>query len=165
MPWVRDILTNKHVFHRMNEPVTTTVPTISAPATTSSEKTINTGSASRGTWVEYTGQPTTTNAWFIAAATLNHNSPPIQVQPAQEHSKCVAGVVTDTNRVQTDGTVLAWVIRKKRTLDLSGLYDTSRNGVHVSKTAIIQNGNLFLMARSRDDDVEKLKEQFSELCS
>ena len=61
------------------------------------------------------------------------------------------------------GIVFAWVLRRKRTLELSGLYSTSENGVPQGNTAIIQRGNFFVMARSKDDDLQTLAEKFSEL--
>jgi hypothetical protein len=85
------------------------------------------------------------------------------VELAQPNSTVVAGVVTTTDTVKTDGIVLAWVIKKKRTLELSGLYSTTENGAFVANTAIIQRGNFFVMARSKDDELQKLMSQFAEL--
>ena len=94
----------------------------------------------------------------------NVTSAVVPVTVAAEGSTRVAGVVTGENRVLVSGgTVLAWVLRKKRTLELSGLYSTSENGVHVANTAIIQRGNFFVMARSKDDELQTLADKFAEL--
>ena len=86
-----------------------------------------------------------------------------QVGPAQPKTTCCAGVLVNSSTIKNDGTTLAWVLRKKRTLDLSGLYNTSVNGVNIGKTAILQKGQVFIMARSHDDELDVLRSAFDEL--
>ena len=153
MPWARR--GGKHVFFSINEPVAT-----SAPASTSSTNatySTPTGSLSAGAWAEWN------DATYKNAPSSDVTSTVLPVSIATEGSTRVAGVVTAHNTIQTGGVVLAWVLRKKRTLELSGLYSTSENGVHVASTAIIQRGNFFVMARSKDDELETLADKFAKL--
>ena len=157
MPWTRQ--GGKHVFFSISEPAAST----SAPASTSSsaiEISTPTGSLSEGMWAEWADA----GSYKEGFSASNVTSAVVPVTVAAEGSTRVAGVVTGENRVLVSGgTVLAWVLRKKRTLELSGLYSTSENGVHVANTAIIQRGNFFVMARSKDDELQTLADKFAEL--
>ena len=150
MPWTRR--DGKHVFFQQSEPVSTTAA-LSATGASTQTFSVVTGSLTSNTWAEWTeGQ----NLQSASASSLG------VVAATPETERC-AGVVTGPNQVQTSGIVFAWVLRRKRTLELSGLYSTSENGVPQGNTAIIQRGNFFVMARSKDDDLQTLADKFSEL--
>jgi hypothetical protein len=159
MPWTR--VGNQHVFVQHTELVARSLPTTSTEST--QETNTATGSINFGSWVQWTGEPKTTQYWAENGASGKLNNAHGQVELAQPNSTHVAGVVTKLDTVKTDGIVLAWVIKKKRTLELSGLYSTTENGAFVANTAIIQRGNFFVMARSKDDELQKLMSQFAEL--
>lgn len=156
MPWTRR--GGKHVFFSISEPAAST----SAPTSTSSsaiEISTPTGSLSEGMWAEWADAGS-----YKENSASNVTTAVVPVTVAAEGSTRVAGVVTGENRVMVSGgVILAWVLRKKRTLELSGLYSTSENGVHVANTAIIQRGNFFVMARSKDDELQTLADKFAEL--
>jgi hypothetical protein len=163
MPWVRQ--NGKHVFittrsvHITSESTSVT----SAPDAMQTIST-STGGLIKGVWCQYKGIPEgDADYWLRSAAQGKLENVHSQIELAEPGSTCVAGVVVGDNVVKTDGVVLAYVIKKKRTLDLSGLYATSENGLHVGDTAIIARDNFFVMARSKDDQVEKLTAQFAEL--
>jgi hypothetical protein len=158
MPWVRQ--NGQHVFIRNNQPAHTTQST---STDTQLSHTVDTGSLPKGIWCQWTGIPESVGHWAQQGAYGNLENAHTQVEIAEPASTCVAGVVVDSSKVKTDGIVLAYVIKKKRTLELSGLYATSENGVHIANTAIIQRGNFFVMARSKDDELETLISQFAEL--
>jgi len=159
MPWVRQ--GDKHVFLSISRPV---LPTVTAPLASGADvKPISTGLISEGSFVQYDGIQPSPQFWATQAAQKNY-SPTMTVEIAEKNSTCVAGVVTATNQIQTSGVVLAWIIKQKRELPLSGVYSTSVNGVTVANTAIVQVGQAFVMAKSRDSQVEKLTQQFAELC-
>jgi hypothetical protein len=150
------------MFFALNQPAQQST-TISASETANTISTA-TGSRDNGTWVEWSGTPDgAANYWAEQGAYGNLENAHTQIETAQPDSTCVAGVVVKSNTIKTDGIVLAWVIKKKRTLELSGIYATSQNGIHVANTAIIQRGNFFVMARSKDDELETLMSQFEEL--
>jgi len=157
MPWTRQ--GNQHVFVQYNELVDRS-PKQTA-VTRNNETNVPTNSIHFGKWVQWTGEPLTMNHWSQHGGDFQNAHG--RVELAQNGSTCTAGVVTRENTVTTDGIVLAWVIKKKRTLELSGLYSTSENGAFVANTAIIQRGNFFVMARSKDDELQKLTSQFAEL--
>jgi hypothetical protein len=160
MPWSR--IGDKHVFVQFNELVTQ--PSTLALGTSSHNLALVT-SIPVGRWVQWTGEPITNNFWAENGSSGKMNNAHGSVELAEPQSRCVAGVVAKTNEIVTDGITLAWILKKKRTLELSGLYTTSENGVFVGNTAIIQRGNFFVMARSHDDDVETLTSKFTELAS
>ena len=60
---------------------------------------------------------------------------------------------------------LCWLIKGKRTLPLSGIYNRTINGVGTGKVVVLHDprDNSFIMASSKDDDIELLKMQFSAL--
>ena len=159
MPWSRDAATGQHVFYHLSRPAQ---PIVSAQSNSGADtNTVSTGSIQEGSFVQYTGVEPPSQ--FATQAAQKNYTPTMTVELADPKSTCVAGVVTGTNQIKTKGVVLAWVIKQKRELPLSGIYSTSVNGVSVGSTAIVRFGSSFIMARSRDDDVEKLKQQFSEL--
>ena len=150
MPWTRR--DGKHVFFQQSEPVST----FSAlSATGASPQTLNvfTGSQQLNTWAE----------WGDAQSYQGIAPSSLPVVPATPETTRCAGVVTSQNQLQTDGVVFAWVLRRKRKLELSGLYSTSENGVPIGNAAIIQRGNFFVMARSKDDELQTLADKFKEL--
>jgi hypothetical protein len=162
MPWARD--GDKHVFYSTNEVNNQRVSAVSTSSTASQHLTTSgTSTLEPGMWCQWSGAPSNTlpNGW----ATNNLDNAHSHVEIAQPETTCCAGVVVENSpmKIKTTGIVLAWVIKKKRTLELSGLYQTSENGVHVADTAIIQRGNFFVMARSKDDELETLLTKFSEL--
>lgn len=161
MPWVRQ--GNEHVFYQV-----VTEPAVVRSAEQKSETDtahveVSTGSAEIGTWCQWTGTPPWPSYWLERGASAKLEDAHSQVEVAEPNSKCVAGVVVAQNKIKTDGVTLAWVIKKKRTLELSGLYSTTENGIHVANTAIIQRGNFFVMARSKDDELQTLISKFAEL--
>ena len=159
MPWVTR--GNQHVFVNFASAPTTTPTQTTVPS--SNHAFAVTGAIPTGTFVEWTGEQPSPHYWGEQVAMGNFDRAETLVQVAGVDSPTTAGVVVGTNQVKTTGTVLAWVIRKKRELPLSGLYATSVNGAPKGNTAIVQLGQTFLMCKSKDDALEKLVQQFKEL--
>ena len=160
MPWARDVNSGQHVHYNLARPVIRNV----TPQTIVASADIQTSTTGlqEGTFVQFSGTESP-QQHAQAAAQKNYSSPTLSVEMAEPSTNCVAGVVVGANQVKSTGTVLAWVIQQKRELPLSGVYATSINGVHVANTAIVQMGKAIVLARSKDDDVERLKQQFSQL--
>ena len=152
MPWTRR--DGKHVFFQQSEPVSTSSSQLgTASAGTAQTLNLITGSLAPNTWCQ----------WAAASSYQGADASALPVVSAEPQTPNCAGVVLGPNQVQTDGIVFAWVLRRKRTLELSGLYSTSENGVPTGNTAIIQRGNFFVMARSKDDELQELSDKFAEL--
>lgn len=139
---------------------------VSAPTTTTTTERQSSGDSNMeaGSFVEYSGDPSTTIGSF------DHNNSVINaeshLQLAQANSTTVAGVVSsvssDKYTVASNGVILAWVIRPtKRTIPLTGLYDTTVNGTASGKTVILVDGNSFIFARSKDNELDVLVERFN----
>jgi len=123
-----------------------------------------------GEFVEYGIEPSTHVSSFDHGQSVELAQ--AHVQRAQENSVTVAGVayaIKDSNGVKSykfkeKGVVLAWISkRKKRTLDLNGIYNTTVNGASKGKTVIIARDDNFVFLASRDNAVEQLSEKFSAL--
>ena len=76
----------------------------------------------------------------------------------------VAGLVDSGGAVADVG--MAWVIDEPRELPLSGIYQRTVNGLADGQVVVIVGkDNSFVMARTKDDDVEILRDRFNALVS
>ena len=165
MPW-RLVNGNYEFF---SQRIVVTSPSSTAGKSTSREASGESG-IEHGTFVQHSGIASSTIGSFDHGnSVLNAET---HLEKAEPRTPLCAGVVTNitdvsgvtTYGVKESGIVLAWVIQeKKRKLPLSGIYNTSLNGIPNGKTAILVEGDSFIMCRSRDDQVETLTEKFASL--
>ena len=160
MPWTR--LQGRHVFVARNARPAQATPSTSGNSSLEI-RLIDTGGVANGLILEYSGMLPDNISSFSTQASNGFDTGVTKLQAAQPESPCAAGVVVGTNKLKTSGTVLAWVVRAKRTLDLNGLYNTSQNGISSGKTCILQRGNFFAMLASRNDEIHELTDKFQEL--
>ena len=121
-----------------------------------------------GSWVAYTGIPSTTVGTFKHYDIENAHS---HLELATEGSRLVAGIVSGGNmtsgyELQQSGVCLAWVLPStKRLLPLSGVYERSVNGIYKNKVVVAFNprDNSFTLAETRDSELQELKERFDAL--
>jgi len=73
----------------------------------------------------------------------------------------VAGVKTDSGVATRHA--MAWVVMEKRKIPLSGIYSRTENGVAKGNTVVIVEGNSFIFAQTKDNDLEILKQKFTAL--
>jgi hypothetical protein len=121
-----------------------------------------------GMFCEYSGNPSTIIGTWRPVDETDVDSIANHIQVAGIKSASVAGVVIADNggtyAVKEAGLTLAWIIRPtKRLLPLSGIYNKSVQGVNVGKSVILVNQNHFVIASSKDDELELLTEKFNEL--
>ena len=160
MPWRH--VNGKYVHYSSDVVVTQSV----AKTTTGARQASGDSNIEPGTFVEYSGDPSTTIGSFDHNNSVENAESHLQL--AQENSKTVAGVVTTAAdgkyTVTSNGEILALIIRPtKRVLSLTGLYDTTVNGAPSGKTVIMVDGDSFIFAQSKDNELELLVERFNQL--
>ena len=119
-----------------------------------------------GTFVQSSGEPSTSIGSFKHSLGIDRAE--VHVEPAEHNSRGVVGVVKNTVSGYTlvdTGMCLCWLIKGKRTLPLSGIYSRTINGASSGKVVVLHDprDDSFIMASSKDDDIELLKMQFSAL--
>ena len=80
--------------------------------------------------------------------------------PATAKSRNIVGVSIADNKIQRSGHALVWIVRPTTNqLPLTGAYNWSVNGIDQGKQIIFFNraDNSFLLARTADDELEKIR--------
>ncbi len=103
-----------------------------------------------GSFLEYSGNKAQAGNWPNAHLVL-----------AVPGGGGVAGVKTDSGVATRHA--MAWVVMEKRKIPLSGIYSRTENGIAKGKTVVIVEGNSFIFAQTKDNDLEILKQKFTAL--
>jgi hypothetical protein len=114
-----------------------------------SKDTIN-NNAPYGTFLQYSGEPALSGSWPAAHLEAATGTAP------------VAGIHAETGSVEQG---FAWVVPGVRKLPLSGIYERKSNGLEDGHVVVIVEGNSFIFARTRNNDLQELKDKFAALTS
>ena len=136
----------RFVAHRHNS-----IQRFVAPQTTgfSSGDSID-GSADHGSFLQYSGQPAVNGSWPAAHLVAATGTAP------------VAGIHAQNGLVEQG---FAWVVPGVRKLPLSGIYERRSNGIADGHVVVIVEGDSFIFARTRNNDLQELKDKFAALTS